>query len=203
MEHTTMPMRLGLWRVTRHERVRALYDRLADRGVVLAQLDRFERETTGPDDPESDPPDCVRFRVERPAGAVPSSLDDAPLAPGDRIVLARQDDERVGHCVLSDRPVFVPELARLLRVDGAYCWRLYVRPSARGCGIGTAIVARALAAARTAFDSDLLQALVAPDNLPSRRTFGRLGFDPVERFTTVGAYGLRLDRRRPLAPPSG
>ena len=96
-----------------------------------------------------------------------------------------------------------PELARLLRVDGAYCWRLYVRPSARGRGIGTAIVARALAAARTAFDSDLFQALVAPDNLPSRRAFARLGFDPVERFTTVGAFGWRLDRRRPLAPSSG
>ena len=69
-----MPIRLGLWRVTRHERVRALYDRLADRGVVLAQLDRFERGTTGPNAPESDPPDGVRFRVDRPAGAVPPRI---------------------------------------------------------------------------------------------------------------------------------
>ncbi len=202
MRHTSAPVRLGLWRLTRHERVRALYDRLAEHGVVLAQLDRYERATIRSGDGPGDPPDEVAFRVERagdgPDG-VPDVLAEAPLAPDDRLVLATRDGERLGWCVLSDRPVFVPELRRRLRFDGAYLWRLYVRPQARGRGVGGATVARALRAAAAAFGSDRLGALVAPDNLPSRKAFAGLGFEPAERFTTVGCFGRTVERRRPLA----
>ena len=203
MSHTSAPIRFGLWRVTRHERVRALHDRLAEAGVLLAQLDRFARETGGAVGTPVDPPADVGVRVRRAADGLPAALADAPVAPGDRLVVARWGGDRVGYCVLSDRPVYVPALRRRVRFEGAYLWRLFVESSARGRGIGTALIGEALTAAREAFGRDRLTALIAPDNLPSRRAFGRLGFRPVDRFTTVGIRGWRLDRRRPLATATG
>lgn len=203
MSQTSAPIRVGLWRVTRHERVRALYDRLADAGVLLAQLDRFERETGGAVATRIEPPADVGVRLRRAADGLPGALADAPVAPDDRLLVARRGGDLVGYCVLSDRPVYVPALRRRLRFEGAYLWRLFVESSARGCGIGTAIIGGALTAGREAFGRDRLTALIAPDNLPSRRAFARLGFRPVDRFTTVGIHGWRLDRRRPLATAPG
>jgi len=202
MQHTSVPMRLGLWRVTRHRRVRALYDRLADAGVVLAQLDRFERATTPAAGPPTETPTGVDLGVQRAGDSdadVPDRLAAAPLAPADRLVFAWSDGERIGWCVLSDRSVFVPELQRRHRFDGAYLWRLYVRPSARGRGVGTAVITRAVRAAAEGLERKRLVALVAPDNVPSRRAFAGLGFEPTERFTTAGCRGRSVHRRRPLS----
>jgi RimJ/RimL family protein N-acetyltransferase len=199
MAHTSAPTRLGLWRVTRHERVRALYDRLAELGLLLAQLDRFDRRTDAVAETTSEPPDGVHLRVEGVADGVPSRLEGAPIAPADRLVVATRDGSRVGHCVLSNRPIYVPELRRRLRFEGSYLWRLYVRPRARGQGIGTGIIGRALSAARTVRGTDRLVALVAPDNVSSRRAFADLGFRPTERLTAVGCGPWTLHRRRPLS----
>ena len=197
MEHTPTAVRLGLWRLTRHDRVRRLYERLSEAGVFLAQLDRFQRGAAGADGLPG-PPDGVRLAVLPATEWVPERLEAAPLAPDDRIVVARRGGRPVGWCCLSDRPVYVPELRRRLTFDAAYLWRLYVRPADRGAGIGTALVARAVRAAARDLSSTSIAALVAPDNLPSRKTFDGLGFRPAERFTAAGCFGLEHRRRRPL-----
>lgn len=195
MAPTPVAVRLGFWRVTRHPTVRRLYDSLEARGLFLAQLDRFERETDGAESVAV--PEGVSLSVTTAAEGVPDRLAGDPLAPSDRLVRARRGETTVGSCVVSDRAVYVPELRRRLSFDGAYLWRLYVAPAERGRGIGTAIVSRTVAAAAAA-GADWIVALVAPDNLPSRRAFRSLGFRPTERFTGVGCGGYRRYRRRPL-----
>ena len=74
MEHTPTVVRLGLWRLTRHGRVRALYDRLSSAGVFLARLDRFERPTTGAAGTFPGPPDDVTTSVVGAAEWVPDRL---------------------------------------------------------------------------------------------------------------------------------
>lgn len=194
MARTPVAVRLGLWRLTRHPIVRRLYRSLKARGLFLAQLDRFERETDGAE--TAVVPEGVSLSMATAAEGVPERLAGDPLAPSDRLVRARRGEATVGSCVISDRTVYVPELRRRLSFDGAYLWRLHVTPEERGRGIGTAIVARAVAAA--AADADRIVALVAPDNLPSRRAFCSLGFRPTERFTSVVCGGYRRHRRRPL-----
>lgn len=192
--------RLGLWRLTRHPAVRRLYDALDDRGLFVAQLDRFERRV----DPDASgslprPPAGVTLTVERAADSCPERLAAAPLAPDDRVVVAWRDGTPVGHCCLSDRRVYVPELHRRLRPPGLYCWRLFVRPAARGRGIGRALVAAGLRESPSASNeatpgSSRASALVAPDNLPSRRLFRGLGFRPTVRHTSVGLAGRTWHR---------
>ena len=201
MSRTQVFARLGLWRLTRHPAVGRLYDRLERAGAFAAQLDAFERETdTGI---AVDPPADIQLSTARADEGLPDHLMGEPVAPGDTVVRATRQDETVGCCCLSDRPVYVPELRQRVSFAGTYLWRLFVESSARGCGIGTAIIGGALTAGREAFGRDRLTALIAPDNLPSRRAFARLGFRPVDRFTTVGIRGWRLDRRRPLATAPG
>ena len=192
MEGPPLVVRLGLWRVTRHPLARRLHDRLADRGLFVAQLDRYERPAVRSLPEGPDPPGSVRFTVAPAVEGVPDRLRDAPVAPGDRIVRAVEDGEAVGYCCLSDRPVYVPELRRRLAFDGTYLWRLYVPPPQRGRGIGTAVIGRAVEAA--ASDADRIVALVAPDNVPSRAAFAGVGFRPTARFTSVGAFGRERHR---------
>lgn len=203
MEHTPLPARLGLWRLTRHAAVRRVYDRLAAAGVFLAQLDRVVREAGprpgGADVPTPDPSTGVTVRSAPATGTVPDGLAGAHLAPSDRVVTARRDGRVIGYCCVADRPVYVPELRRRLRVPGAYLWKLYVRPGERGHGVGTALIARAVGVAADGLDAPTVEALVAPDNVPSRRAFARLGFSPVERFTSAGCLGRTFHRRADLS----
>lgn len=198
MAHTSLPVRLGLWRVTRHPTVTRWYDRLADAGVVVAQLDRFTRPVDRPVGAAGAGPDEVAIESVHPGGDRPAFLEDAHLAPDDVVLLARRDGDVVGGCCLADRRIYVPELRRRLRFPGAYLWDLYVRPAARGGGVGTALVARAVEVAGSAFETPSIAALVAPDNLPSRAAFAAVGFSPDARFSTVGAFGRTWHDRSEL-----
>ena len=197
MAQTPLHVRLGLWRLTRHPTARRIYNRVADAGVVFAQLDWFERETAVARS-IADPPGDVTVRVSPAGDGVPPALRDAHLAPGDLLVLAERDGERVGHCCLADRPVYVPELCRRLVVEGSYLWQLAVVPAERGRGIGTALVARGVTAAAATLSVDRIAALVAPENVPSRRAFASLGFRPTTRYTSYGVAGSVRHQRRPL-----
>ena len=195
MAQPPLSVRLGLWRLTRHPTTRRLYDAIEQQGVFLAQLDRFRRPTAGdPDTP--DPPAGIRLSATRAADGVPDRLAETPLAPDDLIVRAHRGGETVGSCCLSHRPVYVPELHRRLDFEGTYLWKLFVAPAERGCGVGSAIIGRAIEASATTATG--VEALVAPDNLPSRRAFGGCGFRPVERFTSLGAGRHQWHRQQPL-----
>ncbi len=196
--------RLGLWRVTRHPAARRCYDWLAARGLFLAQLDLFVREAGAIETGSlPDPPNGVRIETARARECLPSGLQDAPLAPDDVVVLARRvtdagPDSTVGYCCCADRRVYVPELHRRLDPPGVYVSRVFVDEAERGQGIGTALVARAVRLASAETDADAVSALVAPDNLPSRRAFRTLGFAPTVRYTSAGVAGRTAHRERPL-----
>ena len=195
MTQPPLSVRLVLWRLTRHPTTRRLYDAIERRGVFLAQLDRFRRPAAG--DPETpEPPAGVRLSTTRAADGVPDRLAGSPIAPDDVIVRAHRGGETVGSCCLSHRPVYVPELHRRLDFEGTYLWKLCVAPAERGRGIGSAIIGRAIEA--SAATTAGIEALVAPDNLPSRRAFSGCGFHPVERFTSLGAGRHQWHRQQPL-----
>lgn len=201
MQHTSLLARSGLWRVTRHDTVKRLYQRLRAPGVFVAQLDRLNRSTAGLDHAASDVPAGVKIEVHPASGSALSDLDGldvAPIAPSDRIVVARRDGTPVGWCCLSDRPMYVSELQRRLRFSGAYLWRLYVRSGERGRGIGSAIIREAVSQARIGMDAKTISALVAPDNLPSRKAFHALGFTPIDRYTSAGCLGREWHHRTSL-----
>lgn len=110
--------------------------------------------------------------------------DYAP--PSGRLLLALRDDVAVG-CIA------------LRAVDGARCEmkRLYLRPGARGSGLGRALVERLLSEARAVVYGE-----VVLDTLPSmaeaQRMYERFGFRDIPPYRTnpvAGAryLGLRLE----------
>jgi len=195
MPQPPLLVRLGAWRLTRHPMMRWLYDAIERRGLFLAQLDRFQR-LIADDLSTPDPPAGVRISTTLATDGVPDQLVEAPLAPDDVIVRAHCDGKVIGSCCLSHRPVYVPELHRRLDFDGTYLWKLRVAPAERGHGVGSAIIGRAIEI--SAATAAKIQALVAPDNLPSRRAFGGCGFNAVERFSSVGVGRHQWHRRQPL-----
>jgi len=198
MEHTPIVARLGLWRLTRHPVARQLYDWTADRGLFFAQLDRYERKVCSVPEHNTERPASLTLSVSPASEGLPEQLLDGPLAPDDSIVRAELHGDTVGYCCLSDRPVFVPELRRRIAFDGSYLWRLYVTPAERGQGIGTSLVEEAIETTRTAIEADRIIALLAPDNVPSRRAFDKLGFQPTTRYTSTGVGRRAYHRRRTL-----
>lgn len=186
--------RLGLWRLTRSGPARTVYDRLTAAGVTFARLDRFVRPTASTERDPRLPESIDGVERDRARDGVPPALDAEPMGPEDLVLRARRDDRTVGYCLLSDRPIYVPELGRRLAFPGAYLWRVFVVPDERGRGIGTALVESAVDAADEVFDAESISALVAPDNVPSRRAFASAGFSPGERYTTVGVGERRLTR---------
>jgi L-amino acid N-acyltransferase YncA len=195
MAQTSLLARSGLWRLSRHELVRQAYQHLDDAGIFLAQLDRFERATARLEGVSAAALEATTLEVVPATDRCPEQLSETPLAPSDRIVLARRAGETVGWCCLSDRPVYVPELHRRVTFLGSYLWRLYVTPAERERGIGTALIRRAIEHSRTTFDVETMTALVAPDNLPSRKAFRALGFTPTTRYTSCGCLDWTWHRR--------
>lgn len=186
-----------LWRLTRNEYGRLLYETLADLGIKVAKLDQYARDLSVV--PEPEPPVGVAIDCRR-AGELDRSETDAFVepAPIDRVVTARVDGTLVGYCFLSqNRPVYVEALDSERLFDGAYVWRVFVDPDHRGQGIATALVGRALheAASRGA---DRVDALVAVDNLPSKRVFAANGFEPERRVSYYRLFGLEHRSKKRL-----
>jgi GNAT superfamily N-acetyltransferase len=169
------------WRLTRNRYTRSLYEALAARGVRAAKMDLYVR--SGADPPERSP-DGVRFEA-MPADTVdPADCPEADdLESDDRVVLARVDGTVAGYVFVSDRPVRVAHVGRRLAPEGAYVWRLFVDPAYRERGIGTALVAQAVATGRKAFGTASAAAVIAVDNDPSKLAFRANGFEPAERLT--------------------
>lgn len=195
MTRMSLLARSGLWRLTRHKYVRRFYQRLEKAGAFVTQLDRLDRPTTRLDGTTDVDLDATTIAVVRATERCPEELSDVPLAPSDRIILARRAGEPVGWCCLSNRRVYVPELRQRLTFPGSYLWRLHVTPAERGRGIGTAIIRQAVKHSRTKLDAETITALVAPDNLPSRKAFEGLGFAPTERYTSGGCLHWEWHRR--------
>lgn len=148
-------------------------------------------------------PSSVDVAVERVA-----DLSDVPASatvdaePSDVVAVARrsEDDASRGEgsrgAVVGwafarvDAPVRVRECVRPLAFEGAYVWGLYVDPSVRGQGVGTALVAAVTArVARDRYGAAF--ALVARSNATSRQLFERVGYECVGETARVSVFGRR------------
>lgn len=182
-------MQNPLVRLTRNEYSRRLYDRLYDLGIRVAKLDQYVRDLSTV--PESTVPAGVDVDCRR-AGDLDRSEAEAFVepAPIDRVITARIDGELVGYVFVShNRPVYVEALDSERLFDGAYVWRLFVDPDARGRGIATALVGQALREAAQ-LGADSADALVAVDNTPSKRVFAANGFEPEKRVSYYDLFGF-------------
>lgn len=183
-----------LWRLTRNEYGRAVYDALAKRGVTGSLMYAYARSLHGIDGSEHTDPDGIALEARRghdlDANETPKLAFEG-LDPTDVVVFARSD-RIVGHVVLScSRPVYAGAIETAVggASDTAYLWRLHVDPEHRQRGIGTALVDRACReAART--DTMTATALVAVDNVPSRALFETAGFERQALIVYGHAFGL-------------
>jgi len=194
-------MVLGFWRLTRNRYGRRLYDRLARIGVRFATLEIYSRPLDGATYEHGSLPAGVRVAVDR-ADGVQSVDPPAAVRGDDRVVTARLDGSIVGRVfVTHGRSVFVPPLEADIDPDGAYCWRLAVSRAHRRRGIATALLARAVSVASET-GANAAHALIAVDNVPSKRAFAACGFDS-RGVITHGRIGpwkrrrLRTDSGRP------
>jgi ribosomal protein S18 acetylase RimI-like enzyme len=177
---------LPLWRLSRNAHGRRLYDWLAAHGVRCSLLAAYVRDPLDVAAPERSD---VALRTVDPAALDASFRDADCLGATDLVVVATEDGERVGSVLLTlDGPVYVDALERTLAPAGAYLWRLFVRPAARQRGLATALLRTALAAASDR-GVDRASALVATDNVLSRRTFEAVGFDRVGTRRFLRLFG--------------
>lgn len=193
--------RAGLWRLTRNDAGRTLYELLDCAGISFAALLRYRASADAGDtvEPSANADADVRFTTlsdrDRP---LPARLADA-RSDADVVPCAVIEDTVVGYCLLSDRPVTVPEIDATIDPDGAYLWRLYVDPDFRGRGIGTRLIEHARGVAAGRYGVPAVVAFVAVDNLPSRRAFERAGFAATEQLYYAGLFGRGVRRERPVS----
>ena len=197
-----------LWKLTRNPVGRALYDRVSGRGIRFAALELYRRPATESEsDPDPDPgprsestPDDdrsesttsrsgddrsleVTVRESVDPESLPYRADEANEA--DLFVLGRDGGAVIGQVFLTRDEAYVHELEATLSIDGVYVHRLYVDPDYRNRGIGSRLLASAIAAVRDRWGPQDLYALIADDNVPSRRLFEGRAFAPESRFRYV------------------
>jgi ribosomal protein S18 acetylase RimI-like enzyme len=194
-----------LWRLTRNPYAKRVHEALDAVGVTVSVLQVYARTLASPSEPDT----SVRLRYHDPgalADARAESFRDADaLGRADRVVAAYADGTRVGSVLLTvDKPVYVDALHRQFDPGGAYVWRLYVAPAARGRGLGKTLVRAALwAATETNGPIDRAAALIAPDNVPSQAVFEAVGFDAERELRYLRALGRERRTSHDLAPVSG
>ncbi|WP_396611575.1 GNAT family N-acetyltransferase [Haloferax sp. S1W] len=189
----------ALWRLTRTETARRVYEALKAHGVTATQMDEYVTETSG-DRPIRDPDADVERRTlasdearqyERTYDAFFELRDD------EQAVCAFDGDSLVGYLFLGDPGLtyHIKPLERDLHIPGGYIRRVFVAPAARNRGIATALVSRAVDEAEKR-GADTVHALVARDNRPSQWTFEANDFR-VER--TRAYYRVGPWRRRAVS----
>lgn len=183
----------ALWRLTRNERARGVYEALKRVGVTGTRM--FQYVADPRDDAGADADvEGVEFDARGPAdvGEAYEAFDE--LRDDETVLCALDGGGIVGYLFLSvDATHRIHPLEETLTFDGGYVRRVFVRPSHRGRGIATALVSRARAAAADA-GAEEVHALVALDNRPSQWVFEANGFE--RRFEHVYYRVGALRRRR-------
>ncbi len=120
-------------------------------------------------------------------GPVPYKIDSYLGA----IVASRlSDGETVGYMHYTSGMVYVPEVEKKMLMDGQYIYRVLTDPQMRRRGVGKNLMQRTIneivkeneGKARYVF------AIIAVDNLPSRKLFEGAGFLPIKKlqYTRMG-----------------
>jgi GNAT superfamily N-acetyltransferase len=188
---------LGLWRLTRNEYARRVYDALKAAGATATRM--YEYVASLEALPDRRLPESVT--VERRSGEevdAATRADFADPASGDDVLVAREGGAVVGYLFVSDRTVHVAALDADLRFEGAYVWRVFVEPAQRRRGIATGLIARSLSLARER-GCGSVHALIAADNRPSQWAFDACGFRRRHVYSYVKLGGFER-RRLELAP---
>ncbi|ELZ81815.1 protein N-acetyltransferase-like protein [Haloferax elongans ATCC BAA-1513] len=192
----------ALWRLTRTETARRVYETLKSLGITGTQMDEYVTETAA-DRPNREPDAAIDIRALAPDDARPHEQTyDAfsELRDDEQAVCAFDGDDLVGYLFLGDPGLtyHVKPLEKRLHIPGGYIRRVFVDPAARNQGIATALVSRAVAEAENR-DADTVHALVARDNRPSQWTFEANGFR-VERtrsYYRIGPWNRRSVSENP------
>lgn len=171
----------------------------SNHGSLTTRPDRSTGEVTT----SRELPDDVSLRVERA-----SDIDVRP-APGflelsadDFAVMVRDGDDVVGWVfVRVERPVVVVRPGVAVTFDGSYLWGLYVEPSHRGRGFGSALLSAGTAFAGGGGSSPVF-ALVNAENDRSIALFDALDFSVIDEIrvsrwrTLRDRIGGRVSTRR-------
>jgi GNAT superfamily N-acetyltransferase len=183
-----------LWRLTRNDHARRLYDALKRAGVTGTRMYEYVAHLDG--SPTRDPPDGVAIDTRTPATLTPSACPALPEHRDDETILVATEDgdegeEVLGSLFVSPAPtIHVHPLETDLSFDGAYVRRVFVHPHARNRGVATALVARARTVA-TEWGLETVHALVALDNRPSQWVFEANGFERRRIHAYVRLFGYR------------
>jgi putative acetyltransferase len=132
-------------------------------------------------------------RLEREIAELPASH----LTPGSSLLTAWAGDRPVGCLVIRPLLEVLPERASELK-------RLWVREAARGRGVAEALVAGAIAQART-MGHDALYLDTEPERMPAAvRLYRRLGFVdcPLYKPSDAGVAAFRLALAGPYSTAS-
>jgi GNAT superfamily N-acetyltransferase len=175
-----------------------VYEWLARLGIRFATLEIYVREFDNSTIHHRSTPTGVTITVTRVDEV---HLSDRPqaLREEDIVVRASSGDSVVGRVFVSyERSVFVPPVEASVDFGGAYLWRLAVSRTHRQQGIATALIDRAVNVVDK-MEANAAYALIAVDNVPSKRTFATIGFEP--RGTITYGRALRWKRRRVHVDP--
>jgi GNAT superfamily N-acetyltransferase len=166
----------ALWRLTRNDHARRVYEALKRVGVTGTRMYQYVADPT--DGRGGDrTAEGVAFAVRTPADVGTEYEAFGELRSDETVVCALDGDDIVGYLFVSiDASHRIHPLEETLRFDGGYVRRVFVSPDYRARGIATGLVARArdLAADRGA---EAVHALVALDNKPSQWVFEHNGFE--------------------------
>ncbi|WP_435186175.1 GNAT family N-acetyltransferase [Halobellus sp. EA9] len=163
------------WKLSRNRYGRAVYNRLRAMGLTATVMTEYVATlpTTGAADRKTD----HAIDVVDPERVAALDAPRSDLRPNEVVVAAFDGDEPVGYLFCSlDAAHTIRPLERDRSFEGAYIRRVFVDPDRRNRGVATALVAHAC---RWASDRGAARAtaLVARDNVPSRRLFEREGFE--------------------------
>lgn len=185
-----------LWRLTRNRYGRLLYDSLTAAGLTATWLTEYRA------DPAAVAADAGERRVDTravaPSTVAPLDAPVADLGPDETVLAAFADGDPVGYLFHSvDATRHIEPLERDLSFDGGYLRRVFVAPTHRQQGVASALLERACQHACDRGASQVT-ALVARDNVPSRRLFESHRFEPTRarRYLRVGPFSCRSVRQR-------
>lgn len=163
------------WRLVRNPYGRAVYERLRDIGVTATLISEYVARLPAP--MSEHPPHDVVTDVVEPDRVAAIGAPTAALRPDEVVIAALDRGSPVGYLFCSlDATHTIDPLERVCSVDGAYLRRVFVMPEHRTRGVATALVSAACEWAHER-DAGSVTALVARDNVPSRRLFERGGFE--------------------------